>query len=106
MSNKHENLTSLFTSIANAIREKTGGTATLIADNFPDAIKAIEVLDTSDANAIAEDILKDKTAYVNGIKIVGTRIEINEEELRKYYVGIIEPDNSFGQDGDLYLVKG
>ena len=29
-------------------------------------------MDTSDANATAEDILQDKTAYVGGVKIVGT----------------------------------
>lgn len=42
MSNKHENLTSLFVDIADAIREKTGGTAAVVADDFPDAIRAIE----------------------------------------------------------------
>ena len=39
MANKHSSLTALFTDIANAIREKTGGTATIIADDFPDAIR-------------------------------------------------------------------
>lgn len=42
MSNKHENLTSLFLDIADAIREKTGGTATITADEFPDVIRAID----------------------------------------------------------------
>ena len=39
MANKHSSLTALFTDIANAIREKTGGTATIIADDFPDVIR-------------------------------------------------------------------
>ena len=42
MANKHENLTSLFTDIADAIREKTGNTNSITADNFPDAIREIE----------------------------------------------------------------
>lgn len=42
MANKHENLTSLFTDIADAIREKTGDTNSITADNFPDAIREIE----------------------------------------------------------------
>ena len=32
----------------------------------------VKFVETSDANAVADDLLKDKTAYVNGVKIVGT----------------------------------
>ena len=43
MSLEHETLTSLFTDIANSIRSKTGGTAAIKADNFPDAIDGIDI---------------------------------------------------------------
>ena len=39
MANKHASLDALFADIADAIREKTGDTATIIADDFPDVIK-------------------------------------------------------------------
>ena len=41
MANKHLTLASLFGAIADAIRAKTGGTAEIVADTFPDAIAAI-----------------------------------------------------------------
>lgn len=41
MPNTHETLTSLFADIADAIREKTGGTAEIVADDFPDEISSI-----------------------------------------------------------------
>lgn len=39
MSETNPTLTALFTDIADAIREKTGDTATIVADDFPDVIR-------------------------------------------------------------------
>ena len=57
--------------VANAIRQKTGGT-TLIA--FPNEyISGIESLtNTNDATATDSDVLANKTAYANGQKLYGS----------------------------------
>ena len=41
MPNTHSTLTSLFSDIADAIRGKTGSSATIVADDFPTAIANI-----------------------------------------------------------------
>lgn len=71
MPNNHETLSSLFDDIAEAIREKDGTSAAIVADTFPERIAAIDTDPSGDATATAADILSPKTAYAGGIKLTG-----------------------------------
>lgn len=44
MANTHNTLSSLFSSIAAAIRQKTGGTDNIVADDFPTEIRNIQII--------------------------------------------------------------
>lgn len=78
----------IFTNIANAIREKKGTTEKYLPENMSAAISTIETggtgIDTSDATATPNDILLDKTAYANGEKIAGTIPTYNNEHENGY----------------------
>lgn len=70
------------TGIADAIREKTGGTDPLsFPDEFEEGISSLT--DTSDADATEEYLHINKTAYVNGEKITGTGRIIRRKEITK-----------------------
>lgn len=59
--------------IADAIRENKKTTEAIPASSFKDEIEALKIrVDTTDASATSDTILKGTTAYVAGVIVEGT----------------------------------
>lgn len=86
MANKHETLISLFTDIADAIREKTGDTENIIADNFPDEILNIQTKEDLDAELTEQERLLEELETILSSKAIPEEGEAWIPETQKLIV--------------------
>ena len=83
----------------------TKSTQTISAGQYLSGAQTIAAIprtyvETLDATAVASDLNNGKTAYVNGVKVTGTQV------IQKYYTSESMVDNSFGNDGDIFMLTG
>ena len=94
-------MTELREKINNIVEEKN---TKIIPENIKAGVQVFDITGsyTSDANATAEDIAKDKTAYVNGEKIIGTKEASSGSNITKGF--IVNECNENGYPIDISIV--
>lgn len=101
---------STLTDIADAVREQTGATSPISLESMPGKIKTLT--DTSDANAVETDLFAGKTAYVDGQKIRGKKVDVKISSSRSgtlwYYDGsqFVKKTFSSGYSETIQVQKG